>query len=254
MTDAHGSGEHVVVPAPGECPQLSPDGRLILFAFGVVNVDGTERRTFPGTFDGATLGCSTWSPDGARIAVEGYNDTDQTRNGIYLADAASGGNVVRLTTNDRNGNDVAGDWSPDGKHIAFLRGIGSDRNELWVVDVDSGEARRVIPNSVGGQPSWSPDGQWLVTSRALVSGQASLFILVRPDGTDLQTISLPANHNWATGPAFSPDGTRLVFNMAVGTADNADIYTMKTDGSDVVQITDTPNDNEYFVDWGVDPR
>jgi hypothetical protein len=41
--------------------------------------------------------------------------------------------------------------------------------------------------------------------------------------------------------------------MAVGESSNADIYTMKLDGTDVVQITNTPNDNEYFTDWGIDP-
>ena len=186
---------------------------------------------FPGTFEGATLGCSTWSPDGGRLAVEGFNDNDHSRNGIYLADAHDGGNIVRLTTNGQDSTDVPGDWSPDGRQVAFVRGIaGQENGTLWVVDVDSGNARRVIPNLVGIAVGWSPDGQWLVADRALVAGQASSFILVRPDGSDLRTISLPANHNWATGPTFSPDGTRLAFNMAVGTADKADIYTMKIDG------------------------
>ena len=102
--------------------------------------------------------------------------------------------------------------------------------------------------------SWSPDGEWLLAARALVQGRVSQFILVRPDGSDLRTIELPAIHNWATAPAFSPDGARLVFNMAVGTSNMADIYTMAIDGTDLVQVTDTPNDNEYFVAWGIDPR
>ena len=250
-----GSGEQLVIPAPIECPQLSPDGGRIAVAFGVVNVDGTDRLMFPDTFQGATLGCSTWSPDGRRLAVEGFNDADRTVNGIYLADAEDGGNVVRLTTNGQDGNDVPGDWSPDGRHVAFVRALaGQEIGTIWVADVDTGAAHQVIPNVVGLWVGWSTDGQWLVANRALVPGQASSFILVRPDGTDLRTISPPANHNWATGPTFSPDGMRLAFNMAVGTADKADIYTMRIDGSDVVQITDTPNDNEYFVDWGIDPR
>ena len=37
-------------------------------------------------------------------------------------------------------------------------------------------------------------------------------------------------------------------------APNNDIYTMKLDGTDLVQLTDTPDDNEYFTDWGIDPR
>jgi len=29
---------------------------------------------------------------------------------------------------------------------------------------------------------------------------------------------------------------------------------MKNDGTELKDISNTPNDNEYFVDWGVDPR
>ena len=94
---------------------------------------------FPGTFEGATLGCSTWSPDGGRLAVEGFNDNDHSRNGIYLADAHDGGNIVRLTTNGQDSTDVPGDWSPDGRQVAFVRGIaGQENGTLWVVDVDPG--------------------------------------------------------------------------------------------------------------------
>ena len=42
--------------------------------------------------------------------------------------------------------------------------------------------------------------------------------------------------------------------MAVKGSDKNDIYTMKVDGTDLVQLTDTPDDNEYFTDWGIDPR
>ena len=244
---ADGSNEHVVLPAPVECPQLSPDGRQVLFAFGVVNVDGTDRRDFPGTHDGATLGCSTWSPDGRRVAIEGFNDTDRSVSGIYLADASDGGNVVRLTTNGQDGNDIPGDWSPDGRQIAFQREIGGDRNEMWTVDVANGAARRVTEGNLLGA-SWSPDGQWLVASGG------TRFLMVRPDGADAHWIRIPALVGYANAPAFSPDGERLVFAMSVGTANTGDIYTMKIDGTELKDISNTPNDNEYFVDWGVDPR
>ncbi|HET9083453.1 MAG TPA: hypothetical protein VFN41_03540 [Candidatus Limnocylindrales bacterium] len=246
-----GSGEHLVIPAPIECPQLSPDGRKIAVAFGVVNVDGSDRRMFPGTFQGATLGCNTWSPDGRRLAVEGFNDKDRTVNGIYLADSADGANVVRLTTNGNDGNDIPGDWSPDGQHIAFVRDTPSG-SELWIVDVADGATRRLASVPFGGPGSWSPDGQWI----AIVVGRD--FVMVHPDGTGYRTVRIPVTLiNGAGGPSFSPDGTRFVFNMTLPESDkgeNADIYTMKVDGTDLVQITNTPSENEYFVDWGIDPK
>ena len=252
MTNADGTGEHQVVPAPVECPRLSPDGRQILFAFGVVNVDGTNRRIFPGSFEGATLGCSTWSPDGRRVAIEGFRDTDRSVNGIFLADADDGGDVVRLTTNGHDSNDIPGDWSPDGKHIAFLRGTGPDQGELWVVDVADGAVRRLTKVGVGSPGSWSPDGQWIASVVGRDIG------MVHPDGTGYRSIKVPIKlPNTVGGPEFSPDGTRFVFSMDLPESDrgdNGDIYTMKIDGTDLVQITNTPHDDEYFVDWGVDPQ
>lgn len=244
-----GLGQYLVIPAPVECPQMSPDGTKVSFAFGVVNIDGSDRRMFPGTYQGATLGCNSWSPDGRRLAVEGFNDNDRTVNGIYLADAADGGNVSRLTTNGVNGNDIPGDWSPDGRHIAFARNDAYSSG-LWVVDVADGATRRLVAAPVNGVGSWSPDGQWIAT----VVGRD--FVMVHPDGSGYRTIQIPITQVDSAGDlSFSPDGTRFVFDLrSLDNGDVGDIYTMKIDGTDLVQITNTPNDNEYFADWGIDPK
>jgi Tol biopolymer transport system component len=249
-----GSEMRVLLPGANQCPQFSPDGRRLTLGFGTVAIDGSDRRVFAQPPGGLNLGCSAWSPDGSKLAAEGWHDTDRSQNGIYLANAEDGSDSTRLTTNGQGGNDVPGDFSPDGRQLVFVRlAAGPETGVIWVADVVAGTARQVIPEEVGMWANWSPDGQWLVAQRALVPGTETRFILVRPDGSDLRMIALPPEHNWATEPTFSPDGTRLVFNMAVGDSSNADIYTMKLDGTDVVQITNTPNDNEYFTDWGIDP-
>ena len=80
------------------------------------------------------------------------------------------------------------------------------------------------------------------------------FLLVRPDGSEKHSLTVPASAAFLSFPRFSPDGTRLVFAMTLTGQTNPDIYTMKIDGTDLVQITNTPNDVETFPDWGVDPR
>ena len=242
-----GSGIHRLLAGANECPQLSPDGRRIAVAFATMAVDGSNRKPFPALAPGMTFGCLMWSPNGQQLATEAWSVSDPAVSGIFRVNA-DGSDPIRLTTNGNNGHDIPGDWSPDGQHVAFSRNTGNG-SELWVVDVADGATRRLVEGRVFSSGSWSPDGQWIVT----VVGRD--FIMVHPDGTGYRAVKIPVTTlDEAREPSFSPDGTRLVFDMKPLGGDNADIYTMKTDGTDLVQITNTPDDNEYGVDWGIDPK
>jgi Tol biopolymer transport system component len=242
-----GSDQHILVPGPNECPQISPDGRRVALTFGTVNIDGSDRRTFAQNVDGVTLGCSTWSPDGTRLALEGFNDADPSKSGIFLANASDGSSAFRLTTNGAGGNDIPGDFSPDGRELSYLHGFTQGMGQLWIVDVANGTKRRVVGTPVDSGATWSPDGEWLVA----VAGDHFLF--VRPNGTHAHSLTVPVRAAWVGGAQFSPDGTRLLFNMALEGSDKNDIYTMNIDGTDLLQVTNTPDMNEYFTDWGIDP-
>ena len=249
MVRPDGSSARVLLPGANECPQISPDGRRVALAFGVVDIDGSNKRDFPKGPGGVNLGCSTWSPDGKRLAVEGFNDYALALSGVYLVDATDGGNVVRLTTNGIGGNDVPGDFSPDGRWISFIRlPAGVDgQGTVWLAAVENGATRQVTERTVGLGTAWSPDGEWI----AATAGPA--FVMVRPDGADEHVLNVPADVEWVTAPSFAPDGQRIVFSMKLKTAKNADIYSMNVNGTDLVNLTNTPNTNEYFTDWGIDP-
>jgi Tol biopolymer transport system component len=243
-----GSDVRVLLPGPNECPQFSPDGRRLSIGFGTVNIDGTDRRVFTNPLSDGNLGCSTWSPDGTRLAIEGYNDADPSFNGIFLADSSDGSDVTRLTTNRAGFNDIPGDYSPDGRELAYLHYTSPSAATLWIVDIESGNARQVVTTAVDFGPTWSPDGQWILVDAG------DHFLVVRPNGEDGYDLRPPVSVGWVGDPQYSPDGTRILFHMAPKGSDKNDIYTMKLDGTDLVQITDTPDVTEYFTAWGVEPR
>jgi len=242
-----GSGIHQVLVGANECPQFSPDGKRFAVAFATMAIDGSDKKPVPALAPGMTFGCSMWSPDGKQLATEAWSVSDPAVAGIFRVNT-DGSDPIRLTTNGNNGHDIPGDWSPSGQQIAFSRNTGN-KSDLWVVDVADGATRRIAYGPMLASGSWSPDGQWIVTA------VGRDFVMVHPDGTGYHTIKVPVTEiNELAEPSFSPDGTRLVFSMKLPGSDNADIYTMKVDGTDLVAITNTPNDNEYGVDWGIDPK
>ena len=113
-----------------------------------------------------------WSPDGTRIAFVGDRGPDPDRapnEDVFVIDAKSGAEPRRLT--DWFGPDGGRPaWSPDGRHVAFLRGdeprfSAYNQNALAVVPVDGGEARILtagLDRPVWGPVAWAPDGLSLV--------------------------------------------------------------------------------------------
>ncbi len=241
-------------------PRWSPDGTRVTFgAFtedgrigtGLMNADGTGLTVFEIPDPTLNLPCWGWSPDGSRLACEGWDDTRPDRlPGIFTVDSTDGQDLVRLTSNPFGDHDLPGDFSPDGSRYVFVRFNPERRNgnvALFTVNTDGTGVTRLTPWTLGAccGPSWSPDGEHILFD---VGG--ALFT-IRPDGTELQEVPMNtgAGFAYAFDPSWSPDGTRYVFSMYLRRTDQVDIFTAAGDGSDVQQITDTGRE-EGFADWG----
>ena len=142
-----GTDEQALLPSIAEGPRFSPDGRQLAVAVqspqgllfvGLVNPDGSDYVRFDSPDPTLNLGCFAWSPDGSRLACEGWDDSNAARSGIYTVRASDGGGLTRVTTSPGGGHDVVGDYSPDGRQIVFLRDdlVDEEHNTLMVVNVD----------------------------------------------------------------------------------------------------------------------
>jgi Tol biopolymer transport system component len=245
------------------CAVWFPDGSKILItndaAVGrgtplrpaVVDPDGSNLRPLDATRNpDLNLGCGDVSPDGTRIALEGFGQSGHPElNGIYSVRTSDGGGLIRLL----KGPVSPPRYSPDGTRLSFFdtkEGVSpTGSGALFVMGADGADPVRITPWGYAfGDHAWSPDGTWIVFQRPY--GQ---LYLVHPDGSALHRVplQLPPGTG-ALNPSWSPDGTWIVFSLQ--RSDSAEIHMVRPDGTGLRKVTGAPGAQAQTPDWGTPPR
>jgi Tol biopolymer transport system component len=133
------------------------------------------------------------------------------------------------------------------------------------VRTDGTGLRRILPDGMDfrfGSGSWSPQGNQIVFSSRVPTGDYhSSILVVHSDGTGLQQLPIagPCGGLIADpttigcfNPVWSPDGRKIAFGRNADD-DQRDPYTVNADGSGLFQVTHTPNISEFNGDWGIHP-
>jgi len=96
-------------------------------------------------------------------------------------------------------------FSPDGKMIAYFK----NREQLYVMDQDGKQSRKLCPHNDVLWIDWSPDSKWITFSRTPLGWREDIFI-VRADGsTTCTNISNHPNDDYK--PMWSSDGRRIAY-------------------------------------------
>jgi Tol biopolymer transport system component len=199
-------------------PVGSPDGKEIVFT---TNRDGNY-ELYKITPEGTGLTRLTdnpandlspnWSPDSREIIFAENNSGSYD---ICKIDS-DGNNKVILSDDSAVEYDPA--WSPDGSKIAYV-----SNDEIWLMDSDGSNKKRLTNGYIDGNPEWSPDGETIIyaslrnkeepcyrlgkttedkdTSRRIYS--------MNVDGTNQVCLTNP--EHFASMPAWSFDGSRIVY-------------------------------------------
>lgn len=112
----------------------------------------------------STVGRPSLTPAGDRAVVAVTRpdlESDTYRGGLWVV-PTGGGSARRLTNGER---DTSPAVSPDGRRVAFLRGVQDGPPQIHVTGIDGGEPLRLTAHPLGaGAPTWSPDGRRIVHS------------------------------------------------------------------------------------------
>jgi Tol biopolymer transport system component/DNA-binding winged helix-turn-helix (wHTH) protein len=166
-------------------------------------------------------GCPTFSPDGSQIAFSWNGDPESTSNGFDLYVKVIGTeNLLRLT--HRPSGAICPAWSPDGTQIAFYRRSG-DKTGVYVVPALGGPERTLLsadaPAAISGPISWSPDGKWIVYSKAS-PGNFQRLELLSVETLESKQVPHAEDCRDEGMPAFAHSVEQLAYTCLLKTQDN----------------------------------
>jgi Tol biopolymer transport system component len=188
---------------------------------------------------------------------------------LFCAVDLDGPNDVRLFTIALDGSDLTlvsdrpacfADWSSTNQIVASA---GTDLNKIVTMNPNGSGRHVVVPArvnatefSVGGSPSWSPDGSRIAYSFTVGASRQYELFSVAADGTArIRLTDTPGRSEFF--PVFSPDGTLVAFTRSRSLDFNddyrSDLFTVTSDGSTVQRLTDTRRSDEYSHSWRSSP-
>jgi Tol biopolymer transport system component len=226
------------------------NGELIAFGSQILNeyevqegfisvVNVNTRASTRLTSNDVIARLAAWSPEGGRIA---YNvATDQGNEILNIMDANGSNNFV---VNNDCSDPV---WSPNGNSIACISGSRFPGYAIYIIDVISKKAKRVVEQT-HGIISWSPDGQNIAYNLGMPGDEISnIFLLNVNENT--QPTQLTSDLSRDSEPEWSPDGKYILFSSK-RTGVNQ-IYIMNADGTHEYALTEGDRPN-FDAKWSPD--
>lgn len=178
-------------------------------------------------------------------------------NNIYVMDD-DGSNVQRLIFTAFA--ELGPTWSPDGKHIAFVRitakgGLGQrQQSNLFLMNQDGSHEQQLTTHpALDGLSTWAPDGHRIAFSSDL-SGDTEIHVIDILTGEIQQLTRNPGLREWAAGPSWSSDGKYIAYRQALPPRGLTTIYVMRSNGQARHPLAPSDDWYRYGPHWAPDSK
>ena len=230
---------------------ISPDGKYLAYVISdqgkqslwLRQVSGTQAVQIRAPEPVAYWG-HTFSPDGDAIYYGIKSSEPNLAADLYRVPTLGGASTKIVA-----GIDGGVAFSPDGAKITWARTNFPTNAESALMTANAdGTAERIVlkvhdPDFLGGiffaSPSWSPDGQWIITPYRHTGAEArGGIVAVHPDGSGRRDVS-SGHWNRVGHLSWLPDSKRF---LAVGENDlsavrNAQIWLVSFESGEIQRIT-----------------
>lgn len=212
-------------------PTFSPDGSQVAFAWNgdapaqfdlYVKSLGSE-RLLRLTHQPSRWFSTAWSPDGASIAF--VRETEESA-GLFIIPALGGSERSIVKSGISIGYEQIS-WSPDGRRIAYAAYGPEGTPQIFVVSLDTAEAKLLLPASecmIASTPAFSPDGQQV----AYVCNSSATAYAVKVAGlSDHSVRTLGSMFGEAQGLAWADENHLILGNDS---GDGGEMWQFTPDG------------------------
>ena len=211
---------------------VSPDGKLAAFiVHGEVFVTGIRSKKDQQVAAAPTVRVTRtpqrekdllWHPDSKSLWVTSDRQGNDDIYRLRPADAKTGWLESLAFSAEAvvagPAEEHAARISPDGRHLAYLRGKG----DLLLRDLDSGDQTLIHQHWSPAEFRWSPDSRWLAYATNDVEYNSEVWIVPAAGG---EPYNVSRHPDIDTAPRWSRDGRRLTW-LSRRHADTLDVWSV----------------------------